>query len=224
MNEEIKEIISELIEEGVLMEEALSDFENINGYNILHCLCDHWADYGALEYVEMYSSETLVNEKDSTGRNPLHYLCMADIYGLLNYEEIEILQHLISKGVNINERDNIGRTPLWYACCYIRSDLSDGEEYINEIVETLIELGANVNYGDDDGVTPLHISAAHNDCWLTKKLVEFDADPHCITTNNKYLYNNNLILIDNHSSVTVPIGSKPVNLTESERIKKILLR
>ena len=214
----MKRIILELIEEEVLTEKAFDDFGNIEGYNILHCLCGHWCDYGALDYIKVYSNEILVNEKDSTGRNPLHYLCIGDGLGPLCYEEREIIQYLFSKNITINEKDDMGRTPLWYACDYIREYIGDTEEYVDEIAETLIELGANVNYGDDDGMTPLHLSVAHDDYGLTKRLLKNGADPHYKTTNGTYL------TIATHSEMDIPIGSKPIDLTKSERIKKIFLR
>ncbi len=68
-----------------------------------------------------------VNEKDKSGRTPLHYTTY--------YEDVSVVEALLTKGAAINEKDNEGKTPL-------RMFLDKGFKYNSEYEPFLRSHGA----------------------------------------------------------------------------------
>ena len=93
-----------------------------------------------------------VNEKDKDGDTLLHGAAMS---GRSN-----VVEYLISKGVDVNEVDSEGKTPLHLAV----------EEEIS-VVEDLISAGANVNARDNKNLTPLWYACKSGNLDIVKYLV-----------------------------------------------------
>ncbi|HLP34654.1 MAG TPA: ankyrin repeat domain-containing protein [Amoebophilaceae bacterium] len=103
--------------------------------------------------------------EDNTGRTLLHW---AVING-----QLEIVERLITNGVDINVRDGSGQTPLHLAV-------------INrhfEIVQWLIEKGADVNSQDNQDDTPLIWAVLNRHFEIVQFLIEKGAE---VTTVNDF--------------------------------------
>ena len=70
-------------------------------------------------------------------------------FAAAHYEDPEIVQTLIDRGVDIEAVDVGGRTPLYWAAALNTP----------QVVALLLDLGANINARDNQGWTPLHRAA-----------------------------------------------------------------
>ncbi|AXY04464.1 ankyrin repeat protein [Fowlpox virus] len=84
-------------------------------------------------------------------------------------EEIQIMDILLSKGIDINFKDDIGNTALHYACDY-RNGLN--------MVRHLIKNGADINIENDYGTTPLACAVSTRNIELVSILLDSGADPN----------------------------------------------
>jgi len=101
-----------------------------------------------------------VNERDRSGRTPLHYAVC-----IVHQSAPEIVKFLIEKGASVGIKDELGRTPL-HSAILVESD------YALKIVQILLEKSAreNINQTDRLGWTPLHL-AVQNERRLAPEIV-----------------------------------------------------
>lgn len=194
-----------------------------NGETLLHLLCRQPMQDEALKYI----SSALINgadpnARDHRGRTPLHEICLGD-YGHAISVELDVINLLIRSGALIDIQDDNGMTPLLFSTLFIRDQWDDDDPTeVDGITERLISLGAGVNIPNIDWITPLHVAVAHNDLPMTKLLCQRGASPHVRTRGTSTLYNKRLILLDNHSGVAVPLGSRPSDICQSVVMKNLL--
>ena len=103
-----------------------------------------------------------VNERDRSGRTPLHYAVC-----IVHQSAPAIVRFLVEKGASVGIKDELGRTPL-HSAALVESD------YALEIVRILLEKKAydNVNETDQLGWTPLHF-AVRNERESAPAMVRF---------------------------------------------------
>ena len=103
-----------------------------------------------------------VNERDRSGRTPLHYAVC-----IVHQSAPDIVAFLIEKGASVGIKDVLGRTPL-HSATMVESD------YALQIVQILLKERAydNVNEMDQLGWTPLHF-AVRNERKSAPEIVRF---------------------------------------------------
>jgi len=143
-----------------------------------------------------------------------------------NYNAEEIVQFLVSKGVDVNRKDHgCGGTPLHYAAT--KSNV--------RISECLILAGANANAEDRSSNRPLHVAAATNpNVDVLKCLITAGADIHARL---RYDKSTPLHIATQHNSVEVVQhlilqganvhakdrdGKTPLDYANTEQKKRIL--
>ncbi len=77
----------------------------------------------------------------------------------------ELVELLVSKGLDINSKNSEGQTPLYFACV----------EKNNELVKILIKNKADVNIQTNNGHAPLHFTS---NIEIVKLLIENGANPN----------------------------------------------
>jgi len=94
-----------------------------------------------LEFLEFFAKNLKVaNTTYNDGMTPLH-LSARD-------GRKQLLETIISTGIDINAKDKYGNTPLLFSACHGHTD----------IAKILIEKGADVNARNKNGKTPLHFA------------------------------------------------------------------
>ncbi|ELS05190.1 ankyrin repeat-containing protein [Xenococcus sp. PCC 7305] len=106
-----------------------------------------------------YSAKNL----DQQGDNGTTALVLAS-----REREIDIVQDLLSNGVDINLTNNDGNNALWFACF---------RDYF-ELMELLINAGINLNNQNDNGVTVLMYAASSGKAEAVKLLLAAGANPN----------------------------------------------
>ncbi len=96
---------------------------------------------------------------DSYGNNLLHYLYTDDT---------NIVNFLLSLGIDINKTNEFGETPLHHACDY----------GLYETAKILVEKGANINLRGNSGKTPLVEAVEYGSIELVEYLLRKGADPN----------------------------------------------
>ncbi len=116
----------------LFIEYRKADFtqKNQNGENIIFALVRN----GNLSLLEEYFTDELANESDDYANNLLHLAC--------NYNDIDIINFLINKGVEINKQNKYRETPLYNAILNINYP----------IVKLLLQKGALTDFKNRDGV------------------------------------------------------------------------
>lgn len=104
-------------------------------------------------------SSTALNETDSRGRTPLMLAC---IYG-----KFEVMEELLTAGVDVSARDDIGKTVLFYA-------VAEGDL---KAIQKLIDAGCNIRDIDSNGRTPLMQACIFGNIQAIKVLLEAGAKP-----------------------------------------------
>ena len=98
--------------------------------------------------------------------------CMTEqekqLFDAIKNNKLNIVQRLISKGVNVNVKDNIGRTPLMIA-----SQNKAKENIVNELLKAD---GIDIDEQDNDGWTVLIYVSFSGNLSLVKKLIKQKAD------------------------------------------------
>ena len=194
---------------------------------LLHHLCrGHEQRDVAAELRRVIAIGANVNARDCDGRTALHELC-GSIYGHAQFDELEAIDVLLRAGAEIDARDNRGDTPLMYSLRYMCPETDESEEdeegmYIPPISRHLLMRGAQVNISDQDGLSPLHLAVAYDYVPLARLLLDHGADATVATIGNEHLYNRKLVLLDNHSGVPVPVGSTPLDIAQSDRMRELL--
>lgn len=105
--------------------------KNQNGENILFALVRN----GNLSLLDTYFSLSLAKESDDFGNNLLHLAA--------SYNDIDIINYLITKGVEINKLNRHKETPLYNA---IRN-----MNY--QAVKTILQKGAMTDFKNSDGIS-----------------------------------------------------------------------
>ena len=111
----------------------------------------------------MLNEVSVVEAKDDTGRNLLHYFTQSD-------NEIIITQ-LIAAGCDVNSKNRYGETPLMSAI----------ESNNLKVAKILLDTGAmhlNTNFNEDFG--PLHIAVWYGYADMIKILLESGADVNVV--------------------------------------------
>jgi len=91
-----------------------------------------------------------VNEKDSEGRTPLHFVALSSYFSGGSNMSDAGAKFLVEKGADINAKDNEGNTPLHLA---VRSRYGN-----NDIVRFLVSQGADEGIKNREGETPLDVA------------------------------------------------------------------
>ncbi|EAY07153.1 ankyrin repeat protein, putative [Trichomonas vaginalis G3] len=189
-----KEIVDILILHG-----ANINAKGKNGKTAIHIA----AIYGRKELAELLLSIGAdINAKDKKGRNALHHaIGQNDLESLekdlesekidihskdINYDtyvgwstnltdNMDIVELLISHGIDINSRDNDGDTALHLAAFL----------NVKDVVEFLIPKCADINAKDNYGKTALHWAAFNNNTQLVEFLMSNGADIYVKDYNEK---------------------------------------
>ncbi|CAH8620638.1 unnamed protein product [Dicrocoelium dendriticum] len=101
-------------------------------------------------------SPSVVQQRDSDGRTPLHY---ASIKG-----NPKILKFLLANKARVNEVDEQGNLPIHFS-------VTEGQ---TPAVRLLLSAGADVLYANKNGLQPIHIACERNDTATLKALLEVD--------------------------------------------------
>ena len=113
----------------------------------LHLACES-GSYNAVRFL-CNKYKKLINEESKYGSTPLHFVAENDS----NSDNEQLVQFLISKGVDINKKNKFGQTPLH---CAIQNGFC-------KTVSTFIESGANLNITDNSSCNPLDIAINLNE-------------------------------------------------------------
>jgi len=92
------------------------------------------------EFVEKDKMDVNMVEQSSTKRTPLHWAS--------DFNQVEVIKYLLSKGAKVNAKDNYGITPL-LAAVY--------EGHVGA-AQALLAAGADASVKGPDGQTPLEAS------------------------------------------------------------------
>lgn len=100
------------------------------------------------------------------------------IFRAIEVHSVDVVEHLLSNGVDTNTADYSGRSPIHYAAGGnddVKADL--------QILELLVAGGAAVNGQDELRWTPIHIAAMNGITTHVDFLLSNKADPTIIDTN-----------------------------------------
>lgn len=109
-----------------------------------------------------------VNQKDRSGRTPLHY-ALDGSQCLLSEKALQMLNMLIASGSDVNQGDQFGDTALHLVAC------KRGPQ-IPEVMNNLLKAGAAIEARDKAGDTPLHKAAIFRSSDSLKVLISLGAD------------------------------------------------
>lgn len=110
------------------------------------------SDFCILLYVTLVCSVFLWGCSDVNKENTSVPQDQMDIFTAVGNGDLEMVQSLISSGVDIDVQEPlIGSSPLTLSCVYGHHD----------IAEWLVKHGADLNLRNKDGNTPLHIASFH---------------------------------------------------------------
>ncbi|KAL6886416.1 ankyrin [Trichoderma longibrachiatum] len=138
----------------------------------------HWAAYGLdLRLFRLYHSscpeigrDALLQVTNNYGETLLHFAAAGC--------RMEVMEFLISQGLDVNARNANGWTPLMCALVPIKSRFgrvkSTGEAI--QAARSLLSHGANACIVTDEGWTPLHALSLHGDYDATGKMADSARD------------------------------------------------
>ncbi|PRP79980.1 ankyrin repeat protein [Planoprotostelium fungivorum] len=109
--------------------------------NIANIVCMNQGTRSFFDSIDVSESAASLSVKDGEGNTVLHYASMLG--------QVELVRHLINKGVKVNEPNNKGITALHFSVCKT-SPLH------TMTAELLLNSGAKVNARTNDNETPLH--------------------------------------------------------------------
>ncbi|XMB65932.1 ankyrin repeat domain-containing protein [Mycoplasmatota bacterium zrk1] len=157
-------------------------FERGTNLNTLKAIIDHKRDFKhvvleaclfcRLDVIEyMIERETDMNIVDQEGNSPLHIICDYHYYECEKGEDINILNLLLSSGIDPNLKNNVGDTPIHVAC--------KSSENLSVVV-VLVENGADINSKNFNGLSPLHYASISSDHSIIKYLGSQEANINCV--------------------------------------------
>jgi ankyrin repeat protein len=137
--------------------------QDTEGNAFLHTICKHGDDYLDLAQYCIDKDVNTEGVNSTAGMNPLHLACV--------YNEVKMVQYLISRGAAVDARLKNGNTALMIAC---------RNGFFN-LVQRLIKLGAKVDTCNVHGWTALHMSTEY--IGIVQHLLDHGADVNatCIT-------------------------------------------
>ncbi|WP_373538426.1 ankyrin repeat domain-containing protein [Chamaesiphon sp.] len=104
-------------------------------------------------------------------------------------KQVKIVKYLLDNGADIDRLNNHGLTPLHQAikiyCPQVKVDKNKDCDRRIQILLYLLESKANINLKDRDGLTPLMFAIKSQNALAVKYLLEYGADPHALSPNNK---------------------------------------
>ena len=140
-----------------------------NGRNVLHHAIEACQVEAVRWVIEEYDrinvtihGVNIAQVADKDGLTPLHVAAGWGSRDILD----QIIDPLISEGVNLDRTDNVARTPLHLAVASLRL----------AAINTLIDHGANVNVVDSKHETPLIMATKVNAQNAVKSLIEKDVN------------------------------------------------
>ena len=109
-----------------------------------------------------------------------------DVFGVIEYRDIEFLKELIEQGCDVKSKSKYGETTITSAIYAeysgaVREHTFTSEELekihgeIYDIIKVLIENGADVNERNEQGLPPLFLSANSDMYRVTENLLEYGA-------------------------------------------------
>ena len=104
--------------------------------------------------------------KAETGETPLLYMLRRGYYN-----DLEMLEIFMDKGVDIDKADNKGNTPL-----LMHAD----RRCDRKVMKLLLSEGADINARNEDGNSALFFALKHGDCELARLLIKKGADYNII--------------------------------------------
>jgi len=118
-----------------------------------------------------------INIKDEQGRNLVFNEVMKDYYYQGRYEDFQMLDILIEKGIDINCIDNSGKTPLMYMVEYgVRIKDKQRRGYFIKRLKNFLKYKVNLNIQDKDGQTVIHKVVIADDLEVLENLLEKKVD------------------------------------------------
>ena len=104
-------------------------------------------------------------------------------------KQVGIVKYLLDNGAKIDRLSRQGLTPLHQAiriyCPKVEDDKNKDCDRRTQILLYLLDYQANMNLTDRDGLTPLMFATQVQDSQAVKYLLEYGADPHQVSINNK---------------------------------------
>lgn len=115
-----------------------------------------WRSPHILNQLAMFQSWGVDLMQPNENGDPLHYACRYP-------HNANVVNHLLSKGLDVNQKNSYDSTPLHIAC-----DNGATEELVN----ALLKAGADLKAKDKYGRTPLHIACDSQNYLLTKLILQ----------------------------------------------------
>ena len=121
----------------------------------------------------------------------------------------QVVQTLISAGVNVNIQDDNGYTALMIAC--------DTNSYTIVNYQYLLQVGANPDIQRNDADTAIIIACHNNHSDIVKLLLQYNADPLIASRNN-----DTALTVATHQNPIEIVEMLLEHLTESQNISNII--
>ncbi|KAI8960020.1 ankyrin [Daldinia sp. FL1419] len=157
--------------DGVNSTSQNASSEDVHGRNALHALAEAELDTDWVQYPtsdNQRHKKRKYREEEGEPRPGSEH----------SNKRQEVLEGILSAGVDANHYDNRGQTPLMAFIALRPEDSRSDKEDMERSIRKLVEAGANLERRNREGKTALHVAACSGKKVALKELLQLGANPY----------------------------------------------